>query len=72
MIIVAPSISYHEQTQYNRVCCFLYGRFSLFLKDSVNVPTLKKIKGHIALGLSMCVCVYVCIRVSVTKKKLQF
>ena len=31
--IVSFSISSHEQTQYNRVCCFLYCRFSLFFKD---------------------------------------
>ena len=32
-------------------------------------PPLKKIKGHIALGLSMCVCVCMYAGVSVTKKK---
>ena len=35
-------------------------------------PTLKKLKGHIALGLSVCMCVCMSVRPLQKKIKLQF
>ena len=53
-----------------KYCRMLQGEHSAILSTFIMPPTLKKLKGHIALGLY--VCVYVCMSMHPLQKKIIY